>query len=57
MLVLIPKGNVYTRGIGLLEVVMNVVEVLIDTRIRLVPAQDGPFFYTRSLLSALQNFA
>ena len=25
--------------------------------IRLVPAQDGPFFYTRSHLSALQNCA
>ena len=27
------------------------------TRIRLVPAQDVPFFYTRSHLSALQNCA
>ena len=26
-------------------------------RVRLVPAQDGPFFYTRSHLSALQNCA
>ena len=25
--------------------------------VRLVPAQDGPFFYTRSHLSALQNCA
>ena len=35
-LVLIPKGNIYTRGIGLLEVVRNVVEAVIDTRIKKV---------------------
>ena len=28
-----------------------------EDTIRLVPAQDGPFFYTRSHLSALQNCA
>ena len=29
----------------------------IEPLIRLVPAQDGPFFYMRSHLSALQNCA
>ena len=30
-LFLIPKGNTYTRGIGLLETLLKVVEALIDT--------------------------
>ena len=35
-LVLIPKGNTDTRGIGLLEVVWEVVEAVIDTRVKTV---------------------
>ena len=31
--------------------------IVYGTRIRLVPAQDEPFYYTRSHLSALQNCA
>ena len=33
ILFLIPKGNVYTKGIGLLEVFWKVVEAVIDTYI------------------------
>ena len=34
VLVLIPKGNTYTQGIGLLETLWNVVEALIDSHLR-----------------------
>ena len=34
VLVIIPKGNEDTQGIGLLEVVCNVVEAMIYTRIK-----------------------
>ena len=34
MLVLIQKGDADTQGVGLLEVVLKVVEVVIDTRIK-----------------------
>ena len=33
ILVLIPKGNTDTRGIGLLELLWKVVEVIIDIRL------------------------
>ena len=33
ILVFIPKGNTYTRGIGLLETLWKVVETIIDTRL------------------------
>ena len=36
MLVMIPKGNLDTRGIGLLEVVWKVAETVFDTRIKSV---------------------
>ena len=36
MLVLIPKGNADTWGVGLLEIVWKVVEVVIDTYIKIV---------------------
>ena len=34
ILVLIPKGNTNIQGIGLLETLWKVVEVLVDTRLR-----------------------
>ena len=34
VLVLIPKGNTDTRGISLLETLCNLVEALINTRLR-----------------------
>ena len=36
VLVLIPKVNTDTKGIGMLEVVWKVVEAVINTRIKLV---------------------
>ena len=36
---------------------LNNIETCTSDISRLVPAQDGPFFYTRSHLSALQNCA
>ena len=35
-MVLTPKGNADTRGIGLLEVIWKVAETVIDTRIKAV---------------------
>ena len=37
VLILIPKGTTDTRGIGLLETLWKVVEVLIDTCLRASP--------------------
>ena len=34
VLVLIPKGTMNTRGIGLLDTLWKVIEALIDTRLR-----------------------
>ena len=34
ILLLIPKDDTYNRGIGLLELLWKVVEVIIDTRLR-----------------------
>ena len=36
VLVLIPKGNAYTWGIGVLELVWKAVEAMIDTHINTV---------------------
>ena len=35
ILVILPKGNTYTWGIGLLEVLCKLVEAIIDTRINM----------------------
>ena len=37
--------------------ILSILQDPIKVNYRLVPAQDGPFFYTRSHLSALQNCA
>ena len=39
------------------DILMKLTEAVKSLTLRLVPAQDGPFFYTRSHLSALPNCA
>ena len=34
ILILVPKGNVYNQGIGLMEVLWNLMEAIIDSHIK-----------------------
>ena len=49
VLVMIPKGNTDTRGIGLLGVVWKVVEAVIDTRIKTGVQFEPPLTNARRL--------